>query len=50
MESLYILIPIAVIFVLVAIGLFVWSVESKQFDDLDREAHRILEDDDNSPR
>ncbi|CAA0121029.1 Uncharacterised protein [BD1-7 clade bacterium] len=46
MESLYILIPIAALFVIVAIGLFIWSVESRQFDDLDREARRILEDDD----
>ncbi len=45
MQSLYILIPIAAIFVSVAIGLLMWSVDSKQFEDLEREASRILEDD-----
>lgn len=45
MQSLYILIPIAFIFVLIAISFFIWSVDSEQFEDLEREAHRILEED-----
>ena len=31
---------------LLAIGLFIWSIDNKQFEDLDREAQRILERDD----
>lgn len=46
MESLYLLIPVAAIFCLLAIKLFIWAIDSKQFDDLDRESRRILEDDD----
>lgn len=45
MDSLYILIPIAMVFVAVAASILVWAVNSKQFDDLEREATRILEDD-----
>ncbi len=48
MQSLYFLIPIATILFFVAIRVFVWSIDSKQYDDLDREARRILEDDDDA--
>lgn len=43
MQSLFILIPIGLVFCFVAIGLFAWSINHRQFDDLDREAQRILE-------
>lgn len=46
MDSLYILIPIALIFVGLAIKIFLWAVDSDQFDDLDVAAQRILFDDD----
>lgn len=49
MNSLYLLIPIALILVAVAIRLFFWAVKSGQYDDLDTEAHRILFDDELSP-
>ena len=42
MESLYLLIPIAIVFVAIAVRLFLWSVKSGQFDDLDTEGKRIL--------
>lgn len=45
MESLFILIPIALVFVAIAIRIFFWAVKSGQFDDLDTEAKRILFDD-----
>jgi len=45
MESLYLLIPIAVVFLIVAVVFFLWSVRSGQFDDLDTEGQRILFDD-----
>ena len=46
MEIIYVLIPIAMIFVVIAIALFFWSVKSNQFDDLDREGINILFDED----
>lgn len=45
MESLYLLIPIAGVFLIVAVALFLWSVRSGQFDDLNAEGKRILFDD-----
>ncbi|MGB5447054.1 MAG: cbb3-type cytochrome oxidase assembly protein CcoS [Psychromonas sp.] len=46
MSSIYILIPIAMIFVAVAIMVFFWAVKSNQYDDLDREGTNILFDED----
>ncbi|MCK6265004.1 cbb3-type cytochrome oxidase assembly protein CcoS [Vibrio sp. ZSDE26] len=46
MESLYILIPIAILLVCVAIGIFLWAVKSDQFEDLERQGHNILFEDD----
>lgn len=42
MESLYFLIPLGIVLVAAAVGIFVWAVRSGQYDDLDREASRIL--------
>ena len=44
MESLYLLIPIAIAIVAVAVAVFFWAVKSGQYDDLDTEASRILFD------
>lgn len=46
MQSLIILIPVALL--LGGLGLFgfMWSLKSGQYDDLEGEAHRILMDDD----
>lgn len=46
MESLYLLIPVAIIVVAVSVAVFFWAVKSGQYDDLDTEGHRILFDDD----
>lgn len=46
MTVLYILVPIAVLLVIVAIWVFTWAVNSGQYDDLDGPAHSILFDDD----
>jgi cbb3-type cytochrome oxidase maturation protein len=46
MSSIYMLIPVAVLLIAAAIGLFIWSVRSGQFEDLEGPAHRILMDDD----
>ncbi|MGH8353411.1 MAG: cbb3-type cytochrome oxidase assembly protein CcoS [Pseudomonas sp.] len=45
MTALYLLIPIAVVLVGLAIWLFFWAVDSGQYDDLDGPAHSILFDD-----
>jgi len=49
MESLYLLIPLAIIIAFVIAGFFFWSVKSGQFDDLKGPAHSILMDDDSPP-
>ncbi|USH04007.1 cbb3-type cytochrome oxidase assembly protein CcoS [Grimontia kaedaensis] len=46
MESLYILIPIAIVLVCVAVGIFIWAVKSEQFEDLERQGMNILLDED----
>ncbi|SQH76651.1 Cytochrome oxidase maturation protein, cbb3-type [Shewanella benthica] len=46
MSIIYVLIPIAMLFVLIAIAIFFWAVKSDQFDDLDRQGISILFDDD----
>ena len=45
MESLYLLLPLSVLLVLALIGVFGWAINSGQFDDLEREGWRVLEDD-----
>ena len=45
MDSLYLLIPIALLFCVIAIKLLLWAINSGQYDDLDKEAWRILADD-----
>ncbi len=42
MEILFYLVPISVVLVLIALAAFVWSVRNGQYDDLDKEAQRIL--------
>ena len=46
MDSLYLLIPIALLIFSLIIALLFWAVRSGQFDDLEREGGRILFDDD----
>jgi cbb3-type cytochrome oxidase maturation protein len=43
---IYVLIPLAIIIVGIAIGVFFWAVKSNQFEDLDRQGYSILFDDD----
>ncbi len=45
-DVIYFLIPLALILLITAVAAFLWAVRSGQFDDLDREAHRILFDED----
>ncbi|MFT7561248.1 MAG: cbb3-type cytochrome oxidase maturation protein [Flavobacteriales bacterium] len=44
MQSIYLLIPIAMIFVVIAVVIFFWAVKNGQFDDLDAQGKRILFD------
>lgn len=46
MTILYLLIPLAVIIMIVAVGFFMWTIKSGQYEDLDGPAYRILMDDD----
>lgn len=46
MSIIYVLIPIAAIFVALAIGIFFWAVRSDQFEDLERQGMNVLLDDD----
>lgn len=50
MPSLYILIPVAMIFSALAIGIFIWALNNNQYNDLDKEANRILFDEDINDR
>jgi cbb3-type cytochrome oxidase maturation protein len=47
-DSLYLLIPIALVFCAITIRLLLWAIGSGQYDDLDKEAWRILADDEPS--
>ena len=46
MNIIFVLIPVGLLLLGVAIGAFFWAVHNGQFDDLDSPAERILEDDD----
>lgn len=46
MNILYLLIPLSMVLVGIALWLFFWAVKNEQFEDLDGPAHSILYDDD----
>jgi cbb3-type cytochrome oxidase maturation protein len=46
MTALLFLIPLALMLGLGALVMFLWSLKSGQYDDLDGAAHRVLMDDD----
>jgi cbb3-type cytochrome oxidase maturation protein len=46
MSIIYVLIPLAIILVSLAVVIFFWAVKSNQFEDLDRQGYSILFDDD----
>ena len=49
MESLYLLIPVALLFAAAIVGLLIWAVNRGQYDDLDKDAWRALNDDLDAP-
>ena len=46
MSIIYVLIPIAIIIVALALVIFFWAVKTNQFEDLDSQGYSILFDDD----
>ncbi len=46
MEIIFVLVPISILLIGIAIAWFIWAVNNDQFEDLDREGFEILFDDD----
>ncbi len=46
MNIIFLLLPLALILVAVVIWIFFWAIKSRQFDDMEGPAYRILMDDD----
>ncbi|HMO47899.1 MAG TPA: cbb3-type cytochrome oxidase assembly protein CcoS [Rubrivivax sp.] len=44
MDILYLLIPLSTALVLLILGVFAWALHRNQFEDLEREGQRILQD------
>ncbi|MFZ6691447.1 cbb3-type cytochrome oxidase assembly protein CcoS [Undibacterium sp. SXout20W] len=44
MDILYLLIPLSLVVVFAIGGLFWWAINNRQFDELDQEGQRILDD------
>lgn len=44
MDILYLLIPLSTALVLLILGVFAWALHRGQFEDLEREGERILQD------
>ena len=49
MEILFVLIPLSLVLLVIAVWAFFWAVRTDQFEDLDSPAYRILMDDDEQP-
>ena len=45
MTILYLLIPIAVIFLIIAVAFFFWAIRNDQYEDMDSPAFKIVIDD-----
>ena len=42
MHALFVLIPVSLLFLLIAIGIFIWAMRSNQFENLESAALDIL--------
>jgi cbb3-type cytochrome oxidase maturation protein len=49
-ETIFVLLPLALLIAAIAVGFFVWAARSGQFDDLETPAMRILFDDEEPVR
>ncbi|MFV8784387.1 cbb3-type cytochrome oxidase assembly protein CcoS [Microbulbifer sp. SA54] len=45
MDSIFLLVPIVIVFIVLAVKFFFWAVNNGQYDDLETEGRRILFDD-----
>lgn len=50
MNVLFLLIPVSLVLLVVAVAVFFWAVRSGQFDDLETPAYRVLMDTDERRR
>lgn len=50
METLFVLLPLALLIAAIAVGFFIWAAKTGQFDDLETPAVRILFDDEEPRR
>jgi cbb3-type cytochrome oxidase maturation protein len=49
LNIIYVLIPLGLLLLILAVAAFFWAVRSGQYDDLESPAWRILLDDDKAP-
>jgi cbb3-type cytochrome oxidase maturation protein len=45
MDTIFVLLPLALLIAAIAVGFFIWAAQTGQFDDLETPAVRILFDD-----
>ena len=50
METIFVLLPLALLIAAIAVGFFIWAARTGQFDDLDTPAIRMLFDDEEPHR
>ena len=50
METIFVLLPLALLIAAIAVGFFIWAARTGQFDDLETPALRILFDDEEAAR
>ena len=50
METIFVLLPLALLIAVIAVGFFIWAAKTGQFDDMDTPAVRILFDDEEPRR
>ena len=50
METIFVLLPLALLIAAIAVGFFIWAARTGQFDDLDTPAVRMLFDDEEPQR
>ena len=49
MNVLAILVPVSLVLGALGLAAFIWTIRSKQFEDLEGDAWRILQDDEDAP-
>ena len=49
MNMLYVLIPLAIMLLAVAVGALIWAIRNGQFDDLESHGWSVVLDDDQKP-